>query len=419
MKVLNNDVRSLNFDDVVSFCKEAVPEGVEIDYKRELPSKGLAKFFAAFSNTRGGILIIGVDEDRTTGLPSFWEGMDDNAKVVEQIHQTATNITPLPNYIVHKTDSVNGKVFILVRIMEGENPPYYVQNESSVWVRTGNITNPIELSKPDYLELLFGKREKAEKARNMYLKRCTDVYAGAIKLEEKRRLQLIAEAKRKGDGSEKNHFQKPLGTDTTLCETVVMPLYPIKPLAKISEIQEKLREIRESRDFPNPNMNTMPEGLYYYTHNYDGRLMGHQIYANGLVNALYDVLTADTQKDVREIRLYAILWNVHHVLNAAKKLYSIFGYSGNIYYQTTLQDVNDVTIVDSTINGPFKFDSNKENLLRDYRWEKVFSTSALNNPEEFANLFYDLTNEMYWSFGFGELTRIAMARFCKDSNMHF
>jgi len=75
MKVLNTPVQDLTFADIVAFCQEQHIEGVQVDYKKEFPRRGLAQHIAAFSNTRGGISIIGVEEDERTGLPVKWEGI--------------------------------------------------------------------------------------------------------------------------------------------------------------------------------------------------------------------------------------------------------------------------------------------------------------------------------------------------------
>ena len=124
MKLLNTPVKDLTFDDVIVFCKEKQVEGVQIDYKKEFPQKGLAKHFASFSNKRGGIIIIGVEEDTKTGIPIKWEGVKNEGKLIDRVHQFAANVEPLPNYEVATTNEVGGKVFLLVRIFEGDVTPY-------------------------------------------------------------------------------------------------------------------------------------------------------------------------------------------------------------------------------------------------------------------------------------------------------
>ena len=107
----------------------------------------LPKHFASFSNTRGGLIIVGVEED-DKGLPVKWEGVKNEGKLIDRVHQNASNIDPIPNYETCITDEKNGRVFLLIRIFEGDQTPYYVQNDSNIWVRTGNISKPIDIASP-------------------------------------------------------------------------------------------------------------------------------------------------------------------------------------------------------------------------------------------------------------------------------
>ena len=419
MRILSNDIKTFTFNDIVNFCNEGIPEGVEIDYKEDLPSKGLSKLIAAFSNTHGGVLIIGVKEDRTTGLPIESKGIDDNAKLIEQIYQNNVNINPIPNIIVHKTDNNNGKVFILIRVFEGEYPPYYVQNESNIWVRTGNITNPISLSSPDYLEFLIGKRNKADKSRVIREMQCTDLYKGALLLEEKRRLGLIMEAKKKNDGSEKNYFQDELGSNAVLCETILMPFYPAKDITNLSTLKNKLADLSRYGSFPDTNLISMPGGLYSFSHNFNGLLSGQQFYANGVIDGLLDVLRIDPKTGHRNLEMFAMAWNIYHVLNTAKSLYSDFGYNGMLSYKTKVTNIKDVWLRGLTTNEIFLFDKTKENLLDNYSWEITFSSQVLKDSEEYKKLFKNLLSDINWSFGFGELNDAIAEQFVKNSKMAF
>ena len=111
MDILNKPITTFTFNDVVSFCQEGHHEGWQIDYKRDWPQDGLSKYFAAFSNTRGGVIIIGVEEDKTTGVPTVWDGVNNTAQSIERVHQWASHIEPLPSYEVHPTDEQSGKIF--------------------------------------------------------------------------------------------------------------------------------------------------------------------------------------------------------------------------------------------------------------------------------------------------------------------
>jgi len=136
MDILNKAIKSFGFEEVVDFCKEKHPEGIQIDYKKEFPKKGLSKHFAAFSNARGGVIIVGVDEDKRTSIPKSWSGIKNEGKLEERVHQFASNVKPIPAYELQTTDEKNGKVFLLIRIFEGDRTPYYVQNDANLWIRT-------------------------------------------------------------------------------------------------------------------------------------------------------------------------------------------------------------------------------------------------------------------------------------------
>src|SRR5574340_853568 len=101
MDILNKPISTFTFADIAEYCSEGQVEGVQLDYKRELPPKGLAKHFASFSNTRGGVLIIGVEEDTKTGKPLAWDGLVHDSKIVDKIQQYATNVEPRPAYDVY------------------------------------------------------------------------------------------------------------------------------------------------------------------------------------------------------------------------------------------------------------------------------------------------------------------------------
>lgn len=135
VNLLVRDIHDITYSDVVEFCEQKVLESVQLDYKLNIP-KDLAKHFATFSNTQGGLIIIGVGED-AQGFPTTYNGVPNDGKLVDRVHQFAANVTPLPTYDVCTTGEQNGNVFILVRIDEGAATPYNTLNDPTVWIRTG------------------------------------------------------------------------------------------------------------------------------------------------------------------------------------------------------------------------------------------------------------------------------------------
>jgi hypothetical protein len=46
VNIFITDIDNLTFADIESFCKEKQVEGINLEYKREFPKRGLAKQFA-------------------------------------------------------------------------------------------------------------------------------------------------------------------------------------------------------------------------------------------------------------------------------------------------------------------------------------------------------------------------------------
>ena len=70
MSLWYKQINAITFGDVDQFCVSKIPEGLRLDYKREIPND-LAKIVAAFANTLGGLIVLGVDADKTTNTPMW------------------------------------------------------------------------------------------------------------------------------------------------------------------------------------------------------------------------------------------------------------------------------------------------------------------------------------------------------------
>jgi len=417
MKILNTPVRDLTFEDVVEFCKEKQVEGIQIDYKKDFPQKGLAKHFAAFSNTRGGIIIVGVEEDTKTGLPIKWEGITNEGKLEDRVHQFASNVEPLPDYDVHTTNEVDGKVFLLIRIFEGVKTPYYPQNDSNIWVRTGNISNSIDIASPEWTELLIGKEEKAKLARENYIHMAEAIYANGLIREDKKRKTLIVNAKQKGDGSESKYYQKNLGVESAMCRVIIQPYFPRNSLASPKQIKDKISEFSYSKGFstfPELNMESMPNGIFNFSHNYDGFIECQQVYAQGLMYHNLDVLRVDRETGKRIIYISYIAGTLFELLASAKLFYNLFGYQGVIVGFLSLEKTVEVEFEEISANGYFPRHG-AINLLPEYKWELNLDTEILNNEDEFINFILSTLRDIYWGLGYADMNDNLITNFFKQS----
>jgi ATP-dependent DNA helicase RecG len=109
-------------------------------------SKKLADEMVAFTNSQGGIIIIGVDNSgKINGLTR-----PEIDKINQHISNAATNsVRPAINVMTENIEIENKKV-IVVHVNEGINKPY-CDNEGAFWVKNGSdkrkVTSPEELQR--------------------------------------------------------------------------------------------------------------------------------------------------------------------------------------------------------------------------------------------------------------------------------
>lgn len=412
--LLSTDLKQITFEDVVEFCSRKEKEGVQFDYKKELSS--IAKDFAAFSNTRGGVILIGVDEHKEFGYPMAWEGVDNDKGLLEKIDQWATTVKPIPRYITHMTNDVNGKVFILVKVLEGDNPPYYVNNDSHLWVRTGIISNPIELAKPDYVELLYGKRRDAEKLRMLNAQKTDEIFNSYLRKAERERISKIAEEKNAYDKKYREDnsigpfkpttFGKKIGDDSSIFKIIVQPYYPIEELMKPSDILESVSKIRQGDfpiGFPHPQIekNPIPEGIAGFNwKRMNGEIHCEQIFANGLVYLAWDLLTTVENTNERFIYLAHIISFLFNVLKGSSNFYRLSGFCGAVKCFISVDNVENVEIRQEINSGMGLFCDNSNGLLNNYKFDFDLDTNTLFDNQKFQDQFIEFAKQIYWSFGY-------------------
>ena len=144
-------IDEITFKEVESFCQEWT-EGVRVEYKSDLNLKRhIPKIVSSFANTSGGIFFIGVDADQKNNRVNSIPGIPQQNGIEEQIQQSAlTGIYPgvIPEIrLVHVPNSSN--VVVVVRVDESIQAPHAIQNSRKIYIRTGSITQPYELSDID------------------------------------------------------------------------------------------------------------------------------------------------------------------------------------------------------------------------------------------------------------------------------
>lgn len=146
MSLFLKQLKDIDFDTVRSFY-ETYSEGVRVEYKRDL-SSNIPKVVSSFANTQGGILMIGIEEDRKTRSRKLLP-LSQMAGYEEQVTQACLmGINPpiLPAIRVFDVPGVASKVIVVVKVNQSVEAPHAIENSTRVYVRTGNLSQPYQLA---------------------------------------------------------------------------------------------------------------------------------------------------------------------------------------------------------------------------------------------------------------------------------
>ena len=143
----------VSFYDVEQFITKEENERFFFEYKSDsVKNDKVAKEISSFANTFGGYLIIGVDDDGTVGKCTEWNE--------ERVHSVVhDNLSPTP-IIDIKNLSSGDKSFIIVRVEEGDRPPY-ITSKGYIYKRVSSGSYPINDSAD--LNSLLRKAEYKER----------------------------------------------------------------------------------------------------------------------------------------------------------------------------------------------------------------------------------------------------------------
>lgn len=148
ININNKNWNQLLSSDIEELLTSDISENFFFEFKAddETPAK-LIKEISAFTNTYGGYILLGVNNDKTIGGCQKW---------TEQcIHSTIyDSMTPIPNFDV-KEFKIQDSLVLVIKIEEGAMPPY-VTNRGEIYERVSSGSFPIRDSSK--LTQLYNKR---------------------------------------------------------------------------------------------------------------------------------------------------------------------------------------------------------------------------------------------------------------------
>lgn len=154
-------LEKVTYEDFKAFTDE-YPEGVRVEYKQDFgkENKNIKRPVSAMANTFGGIVIIGVEADKTANRVIDIPGIDYEAGIQEKITSACLDgIYPpiVPEVTVLTIPKQKGKCVVLIRVVESPSAPHAINNSTKILIRVGEITSNHEfhteadLKKIEYL----------------------------------------------------------------------------------------------------------------------------------------------------------------------------------------------------------------------------------------------------------------------------
>ena len=115
-------------------------EHTRLEFKRQLSaSSRIARTLAAFANTSGGILLIGVTDDgRIVGVSSEFREIEKIEEATDRLIQPALTVS-------YETLAPDGRIVLIVTVAESEEKPHYLVDDAgkrTIYVRAKDKSVP-------------------------------------------------------------------------------------------------------------------------------------------------------------------------------------------------------------------------------------------------------------------------------------
>lgn len=128
---------------IEDFCSQQISEGMRVDYKRDFPKNDeLARTICAFSNTYGGIILIGVQADKVKNVPVDIPGIQITKGLEERVVNICLShilpvVMPETKVCTFKSNGGSERAVLLVRVGLSYDSPHYLLQSNEILVRVG------------------------------------------------------------------------------------------------------------------------------------------------------------------------------------------------------------------------------------------------------------------------------------------
>jgi predicted HTH transcriptional regulator len=146
VNLFDDDLTCVKPDDlrtaILALAQAGIEEKYRLDFKETWDAEKRVPDVAAFANTYGGLLIVGVSDDRQRfpGIPG-----PRNSDLKTQLSSIiASRISPPPLFEVHTcpTSAGSSHFLVAIRIQSPRRLHLYLKGNHPVWVRTEDKSEP-------------------------------------------------------------------------------------------------------------------------------------------------------------------------------------------------------------------------------------------------------------------------------------
>jgi predicted HTH transcriptional regulator len=176
-------------------------EGIQLEFKSTIDTSAkIAKTLAAFANTSGGILLIGVEDSGNV------RGVASEQQEMEKIEEAADFLCEPPLTVTYEAKFYEGRKVLHIRVEESEDKPHSIkdaQGKSVVYVRVRDKSVPVGRRAVDVLNTVRKEiNEGLLQTNNIkmllsYLQKYDSInskrFAKLINVSERRALKVLTE----------------------------------------------------------------------------------------------------------------------------------------------------------------------------------------------------------------------------------
>lgn len=375
----------IEFDDIEAFC-EKWPEGVRVEYKRQIPNT-IPKSVSSFANTLGGILIFGVETNENNKAILPIEGMPSDRGMQERIEESAfTGIYPpvTPEVKVCDVPDKNGNVVVLVRVNESPEAPHAIQNKTKVYLRVGSTTQPADI---DRIEYMLKRREKPQEISDRILHE--------IELGATSRWSPLFPSPPPPPPNVTSLTLPPNAPPRKSPNLTLIsrPLFPYRSLMSPPKIKDFIRTHgslgmyeSDTRQINN-GVFTIVEDLY------------QEIRIHGIIYFRYMLYTNSDENKNQYLKLEDVLRHIFQLINVAKDFYQTCDYLGNVEIAARLVGANGVKLKIGRDRHYqlIKYQQSLDLLNLEFSVPIQCCAHDLIESVEVENVIFDLVGHLLWN----------------------